>query len=1041
MRQDGEVSEGVEVELVLIPTGTANALYYHLFPPESPSYPSTTPIALLYCLLAFLSPTSTSALPLSLALNTLPSGEKVLTTVVSSTALHACLLHTAERLRHTRPELEGTERFKVAAQMEVGRWWDGHLTLRLAKLYDPSTKSWVKQEEKVEGPFSYLVSALTSRFEQSFLVAPFRSPFSPLAPEAGEASIDVVAIRPLRRRQTRELVEAGEGERAREEFARTLWDVTGRIYEGGKHVDVLYDDAEGGEGGQGEGREEKGRGVVEVWRCEGLEWVPSAASASTDASQDFQDASSDSDSALKSRLVCLDGSLHDLGPHGTLHLEALAGEGDQAMPDRPTLSLAPVSAPSRRPSLRRSLSGAASSASSSDPAPRSPLSQCTPVTPQNAHFWDSYFPPSQHQQGTVALQTPPIGGPTQGGFFAGGAFPGRRALLRRNSSLSSVASSVQDEEDEEEPEWTAEEEEKVRLVYEACLSKHFTTEVPFPLSGPPPSNFTNTVARAILRTYGAGTRRSKRQQGMFFAAGGESETEGLSDGAGGRKWNHGLRSTRLKILALAKERQTTSRPEDTPRQAGDPDATPKRRKPLARQDSMDFLPDMTNMTSIARLSNMLRPSGSESTSAAPPQAAASARIPPTEQLGTLGIPLMRSLSSRPSSRMQRTNSLQAIAGSPSQPARKRPTASFPEPVKLAPSSAEPTYKSQPASSARMSRTGSESSVLPAPPLARHLSFSGSASSNKESSFSFSPTKKGASTIAQGAGLLTPPPSLSKKRGAGSIGFSSFLSPTPSLGEKNPLGLTLDAEASKRPGLASAFNSPVLGTYPSPSSVSPKKKKAKIEQKSPVKAPSFAPGLGLGLGIGGMDEGNVSALTADLGSMRDDEDSPFYVRPTTERPTDSLQQDVLSPLSTHPPSFTLLDPSISGSSLAGRRNSPPKLVLTPSLSPSSSPTSSTYSAFPSASTSATSLMTLGKTPSPLDPTFDLNALKLESLNPSPVGSVCGMEEDEDAAAADSDESDFGCDGGSNTILAAEYVKAGHEARLLRNRLGEWAWERK
>ncbi|BGP09159.1 hypothetical protein JCM10049v2_005018 [Rhodotorula toruloides] len=716
------------------------------------------------------------------------------------------------------------------------------------------------------------------------------------------------------------------------------------------------------------------------------------------------------------------------------------------MPDRPSLSLAPVSAPSRRPSLRRSLSGAASSAS--DPAPRSPLSQCTPVTPQNAHFWDSYFPPSQQQQGTVALQSPPIGGPTQGGFFApgGASFPGRRALLRRNSSLSSVASSVQDEEDEDEPEWTAEEEEKVRLVYEACLSKHFTTEAPFPLTGPPPSNFTNTVARAILRTYGderrAGTRRSKRQQGMFFAGGGESESEGVSDGNGGRKWPHGLRSTRLKILALAKERQTNTRTEDTPRQAGDPDATPKRRKPLARQDSMDFLPDMTNMSSIARLSNMLRPSGGDSIPAAPPQATASARLPSTEQLGTLGIPLTRSLSSRPSYRMQRTNSLQAIAGSPSQPARKRPTASIPEPARLAPSSAVPTYKPNPASSARMSRTGSESSVLPAPPLARHLSFSGSASSKKESSFSFSPTKKGASTINQGAGLLTPPPSLSKKRGAGSIGFSSFLSPTPAAsGEKNPLGLTLDAGAAKRPGLASAFNSPIVGTYPSPSSVSPRKKKAKIEQKTPVKAPSFAPGLGLGLGIGGMDGGHESALTADSGSMRDDEDSPFYVRPTTERPTDSLQQDVLSPLSTHPPSFTLLDPSISGSSLAGRRNSPPKLVLTPSLSPSASPTSSTYSAFPSASTSATSLMTLGKTPSPLDPTFDLNALKLESLNPSPVSSVCGMEEDEDEAIVDSDESDFGCDGGSNTILAAEYVKAGHEARLLRNRLGEWAWERK
>lgn len=112
---------------------------------------------------------------------------------------------------------------------------------------------------------------------------------------------------------------------------------------------------------------------------------------------------------------------------------------------------------------------------------------------------------------------------------------------------------------------------------------------------------------------------------MFFAGGGESESEGVSDGNGGRKWPHGLRSTRLKILALgafaspllpvleliwipsaAKERQTNTRTEDTPRQAGDPDATPKRRKPLARQDSMDFLPDMTNMSSIARCVRTIR---------------------------------------------------------------------------------------------------------------------------------------------------------------------------------------------------------------------------------------------------------------------------------------------------------------------------------------------------------------------------------------------------------------------------------------------------
>lgn len=92
-------------------------------------------------------------------------------------------------------------------------------------------------------------------------------------------------------------------------------------------------------------------------------------------------------------------------------------------------------------------------------------------------------------------------------------------------------------------------------VYDACLAKHATTEAPFPLNGPPPSNFTNKVARAILRTYGderrGATRRSKRQAGtMFFAAGTDSESDAVGEQAGGRKWPHGLRSTRLKILAL-----------------------------------------------------------------------------------------------------------------------------------------------------------------------------------------------------------------------------------------------------------------------------------------------------------------------------------------------------------------------------------------------------------------------------------------------------------------------------------------------------------
>lgn len=50
----------------------------------------------------------------------------------------------------------------------------------------------------------------------------------------------------------------------------------------------------------------------------------------------------------------------------------------------------------------------------------------------------------------------------------------------------------------------------------------------------------------------------------------------------------------------AKERQEPAAVEATPRQCDDPDATPKRRKALTRNDSMDFLPDVQVAASIAR---------------------------------------------------------------------------------------------------------------------------------------------------------------------------------------------------------------------------------------------------------------------------------------------------------------------------------------------------------------------------------------------------------------------------------------------------------
>ncbi|GAA5902055.1 hypothetical protein JCM8208_006675, partial [Rhodotorula glutinis] len=339
---DGPLWEGAgRVEVVLIPTGTANALYHHLFPSESPSYPPDSPAAPFHSLLSFLrslspplSPSSSSSspsptlLPLALALNALPSPclRRTLTTVVSSAALHAALLHDAEELRSTHP---GVERFKIAARQNVDRWWEGEMRLSgSVRRYNPATRAWVPAEGParrtgaidsdndgdkapmvIDGPFAYVVAALVSRFEPTFVVAPFRCPAHLLAPhperDGGRPSIDVVAIRPLRHAPTAALERGSEEDRrsAREGFVERVWGVTGGMYDRGRHVDEVYDEGEAEEEG------DEGQAVCEVWRAERAEWVPVAK---------VDD--------LKSRLVCLDGALHDLGTTGgSLEVRAVGG--------------------------------------------------------------------------------------------------------------------------------------------------------------------------------------------------------------------------------------------------------------------------------------------------------------------------------------------------------------------------------------------------------------------------------------------------------------------------------------------------------------------------------------------------------------------------------------------------------------------------------------------------------------------------------------------------------------------------------------------
>ncbi|GAA5938275.1 hypothetical protein JCM10213_003251 [Rhodosporidiobolus nylandii] len=299
VRESGRIAKE-EVELVLVPTSTANALYYSLFPPSSPSYPSDSPSSHLYSLDSFLSrfsaPSSASAtrssrlLPVSLALNTVPSTPPVLTTVVSSAALHASILHDAEALRASHPSIE---RFKLAAQQNANRWTSGTLRLEGAvKRYSAAREGWIEKGEEatVEGEFAYLTSALVvDRFEPAFVVAPFRSPSSHLAPSPSSASVDLIVIRPLRHAPTAALVRAGKAQDAKDGFVARVWEVSGGMYSDGKHIGMIYAEEERGEKG------EEGAEMAEVWRCEGFEWEPAPSSE------------------VKDRLVCLDGAVHDLG--------------------------------------------------------------------------------------------------------------------------------------------------------------------------------------------------------------------------------------------------------------------------------------------------------------------------------------------------------------------------------------------------------------------------------------------------------------------------------------------------------------------------------------------------------------------------------------------------------------------------------------------------------------------------------------------------------------------------------------------------------
>ena len=209
----GDSSSGTSrrINIVLLPSGTANALYHSLFPStcSSPDFDKLLSVE------HALSSTSSTCRPLALlsVIESSSAAQKHLyySHVVTSTCLHAQLLETAssEEWRKLYP---GTERFRKAAEKHSGTSYKAHL--RLAARDNQGVQKWStkdaswqtvsKGDLELKGGFTYFVASLVDRFEATFKITPRSAPVasSPrraerrirALEEAYQAGLNVVAM-------------------------------------------------------------------------------------------------------------------------------------------------------------------------------------------------------------------------------------------------------------------------------------------------------------------------------------------------------------------------------------------------------------------------------------------------------------------------------------------------------------------------------------------------------------------------------------------------------------------------------------------------------------------------------------------------------------------------------------------------------------------------------------------------------------------------------------------------------------------------------
>lgn len=273
-----------ELKFVLVPCGTANALYASCFPPASAEVDANSVESKLGSINTFLrADADSSRRPITVAktviadanADTHPSTS--VTVVVASTSLHASILHDSEALRATIP---GIERFKVAAMQNLTRWYQANVTLFAARsptkndipveIYDSKTKTLVpyKQPEsgdvELQGPFCYFLSTMNvDRLEPTFRISPL---YTKLPPHAGSdaATVDILIIRPMRDRTMRI-----DSDHDREVFAKKCMTLLGGAYADGAHIDMQYGTEQDIIVKQGNGEL-----MVEYFRCGGWKWLP-----------------------------------------------------------------------------------------------------------------------------------------------------------------------------------------------------------------------------------------------------------------------------------------------------------------------------------------------------------------------------------------------------------------------------------------------------------------------------------------------------------------------------------------------------------------------------------------------------------------------------------------------------------------------------------------------------------------------------------------------------------------------------------------------